>query len=93
MAHEGKIDSYLCKAVDFYRGEQRWRTDLHFPDQVMRLRWQNERSVMVQVEGLEKRRAEYRIAEGDTNFFLDEKTYFFTSDRDKAKLDVANFKK
>ena len=91
VAFEGKIHRHLCKAVDFYRGDKKWRTELYFPDQVMRLRWQNDRTVAVHVEGLETRRAEYRTAEGDTNFFLEDKTYFYTSDKEAAALEVANF--
>lgn len=93
VALEGKIHRQRCRVIDYYRGEKKWRTDLRFPDQMMRLRWQNEKMVTVRVEGVETRRAEYRSAEGDTNFFLDDKTYFYTFDKEKAKLELADLDK
>lgn len=90
VAFGGKIHRNRCKVVDYYREDTKKMTDVHFPDQVMRLRWQNDRKVAVHIEGQETQRVEYRAAVGDINYFMDDKTYFYTADQEKAKLEVAN---
>ncbi len=90
VAFEGKIHRHRCKVVDFYQGDKKTKTEVHFPDQTMRLRWQSANRVAVHVEGLETRHAEYRAAEGDINYFMDDKTYFYTADKEKAKREVAD---
>ena len=92
VAFGGKIHPYRCKVVDIYKGDKKFKTEVHFPDQVMRLRWQNDKKVAVHIEGLETQSVEFRAAEGDINYFMDDKTYFYTADKEKAKLDVANLK-
>ena len=93
VAFGGKINSYRCKVVDFYDGDKKIKTEVRFPDQVMRLKWQGAKKVAVHIEGLETQHVEYRAAEGDINYFMDDKTYFYTADKEKAKRDVADLKK
>lgn len=89
VAFEGKVHPYRCKAVDIYEGDKKTKTEVHFPDQVIRLRWQSANKVAVHVEGMETRHAEYRQAGDDINWFLDDKTYFYTPDKNLAKKKLA----
>ncbi len=82
---------YRCKAVDFYQGSQKTRTALHFPDQIMRLRWHDGQKVSVHVESMETRQTRVSVSEGETNFILDGKTYFYISNKDAARREVENF--
>ena len=63
-----------------------------YPDQVIRLRWQSANKVAVHVEGMETRHAEYKQAGDDINWFLDDKTYFYTPDKELAKKKLAELK-
>ena len=92
VAFEGKVHPYRCKAVDIYEGGKKIKTEVHFPDQVIRLRWQSAKKVAVHVEGLETRHADYVQAGDDINWFLDDKTYFYTPDKELAKKKLAELK-
>lgn len=92
VAFEGKIHPNRCKAVDIYDGDKKTKTEVHFPDQTVTLKWQGPNKVAVHVEGLETRHAEYRHAGDDINWFLDDKTYFYTPDKEVAKKKLAELK-
>ena len=92
VAVGGKIHANRCKVVDIYEGDKKTKTEVHFPDQVIHLRWQGGKKVAVHVEGLETRHAEYRRAGDDINWFLDDKTYFYTPDKELAKKKLAELK-
>ena len=57
----------------------------------MLLRWKSANRVALHVEGLETRNAEYRLAGDDINWFLDDKTYFYTPDKELAKRKLEEF--
>jgi hypothetical protein len=57
----------------------------------MRLRWHDGQKVSVHVEGMETRQTRYSVSEGETNFILDGKTYFYISNKDAARREVENF--
>jgi len=83
---------YRCKAVDFYQGSQKTRTALHFPDQIIRLRWRDGQEVGVHMEGMEVQHTQYRVSEGETDFILEGKTYFYISNKDAARREVESFR-
>ena len=92
VAFEGKVHPYRCKAVDIYEGDEKIKTELHFPDQVIRLTWQSAKKVAVHFEGMKTQHAEYVQAGDDINWFLDDKTYFYTPDKKLAKKKLAELK-
>ncbi len=89
---DGQSYSYKCEIVDIYEGNQLIKTMLHYPDQKLKLIWHGRNSVTVRVKGLADREARYSTSEGETNFRMDNKTYFFISDKDAARLDVEHFR-
>lgn len=93
VAFEGKIHPYKCKAVDIYKGSKKAKTEVHFPDQVVTLRWRGPNKVAVEVEGLETREAKWNVAGDDINWYLDDKTYFYCPDKKLAKKKLDELKK
>ena len=89
---DGQTHSYKCKAVDFYRGSEKIRTALHYPDQTIRLMWKSGNRVMLHFEGMNPQEATYSTSEGETDFFFENKTYFYSSDKGKASWEVKNFR-
>ena len=88
---DGQNYSYKCKIADFYRDGQKFRSVLHFPDQTIHMRWKGSRDVELHFEGMTPQQATYSTSEGETDFFFEDKTYFYTSDQNRARMDVQHF--
>jgi opacity protein-like surface antigen len=92
VAVNGQSYRYRCEVVDIYKGNRLTKTVLHYPDQTLKLLWHGRNSVTVRVKGLADREARYSSSEGETNFRMDSKTYFFISNKDAARREVENFR-
>lgn len=89
---DGKTYRYRCKAVDFRRDGRTVRTALHYPDQKIVLVWKSATSAKVHFEGMNPQEARVSTSEGETDFFFEDRTYFYISNRDAARLEVQNFR-
>jgi len=87
----GQTYRYKCKAVDFYRGSERFKTALHYPDQNIRLVWKDGKNVVLHFDGMTPQHATYSTSEGETDFFFEDKTYFYISNKGAAEAEVRNF--
>jgi hypothetical protein len=87
----GKNYRYRCKAEDFYRGEKKVETALYYPDQTIRLVWQGSNQVELRFEGMVPQHARFATSEGETNFQFEDKTYFYISNKDAARMEVEHF--
>ena len=88
----GQTYRYHCTLVNFYEGGRLFKTAVHFPDQNIRMVWKSNNEVVLHFEGMTPQRARYSHSEGETDVFFEDKTYFFYSDREKARREVANFR-
>jgi hypothetical protein len=84
----GKDSSYRCRVTDQYAGGQKTRTTLRFPDQTIELTWRQGRRVGLQFEGMVPKEATYASSEGETNWVFEGKTYYYFSDKDRARSEV-----
>jgi hypothetical protein len=84
----GKDSPYRCRVTDRYAGSQRTQTTLRFPDQTIELTWRQGRRVGLQFEGMVPKEATYATSEGETNWVFDGKTYYYFSDKDRARSEV-----
>lgn len=82
---------YRCKAEDFYSGGRKTQTILYYPDQTIRLVWKSGNQVELNFEGMVPQNARYSTSEGETDFFFEDKTYFYISDKGAARWEVQNF--
>ncbi len=78
--------------TDFYQGSNLFRTTLKFPDQVLRMMWKPNNEVLLHFEGMNPQHARYSRSEGETNFQFEDKTYFYISNKDAARMEVQNFR-
>jgi hypothetical protein len=83
---------YRCTVVDFYTGDHRTRTILHYPDQKIELTWHPGGRVGLQFEGMVPNDARYSTSEGETNFVFEGKTYFYYSNKEVARREHDNFR-
>jgi hypothetical protein len=84
---------YLCEVTDVKGDGGAERTALRFPDNELLLVWGEGNRVAVQFQGLANATpATYSVSEGETNVFLDGKTYFYYSDPGFAAMEVEHFK-
>ncbi len=88
----GQTYRYKCKAVDFYRGSDKFKTALHYPDQNIRLVWKDGRNVVLHFEGMTPQHATYSRSEGETDFYFEDKTYFYISDKRMAEMEVRDLR-
>jgi hypothetical protein len=88
----GENYRYKCKVADFYRDGQKFRSVLHFPDQTIHMRWKSGRDVELHFEGMNPQQATYSTSEGETDFFFEDKTYFYISNENAARMEVENFR-
>lgn len=88
---EGKHHRYRCKVVDFYRDDRKVRTALHYPDQTIKLIWKPGNTVELRFEGMKPQSARFASSEGETNFQFEDKTYFYISNKDAARMEVEHF--
>lgn len=84
---------YRCKVEDFYNGSRKIQTVLHSPDQTIRLVWQAGDRVELNFEGMVSQSAKYSTSEGETDFFFENKTYFYISNKEAARLEVENLQR
>jgi hypothetical protein len=87
----GKQHRYRCKVADFYRGERKVRTVLRYPDQTIKLVWKSGNTVELRFEGMNPQSARFASSEGETNFQFEDKTYFYISNKDAARMEVEHF--
>ncbi len=84
----GKDSPYRCKVTDQYAGGQKTRTTLRFPDQTIELTWRPGNRMGLQFEGMVPKEARYSSSEGETNWVFEGKTYYYFSDKDRARSEV-----
>ena len=90
---DGKTHSYLCTVTEIKGNKGIERTALRFPDQEIQLVWGKGKQVDVLFEGLASATpATYSTDEGETDLFIEDKTYFYYSDRGMAAKAVEHFK-
>ena len=88
-----KTHSYLCTVAEIKGNKGIERTALRFPDQEIQLVWGKGKQVDVLFEGLTSATpATYSTGEGETDLFIEDKTYFYYSDRGMAAKAVEHFK-
>lgn len=91
MTVDGKIYGYLCTVEDEYQDGRKTSTTLRFPDQTLKLIWNPGKQVELHFEGMVPKSAPYATAEGETNFVFEKKTYYYHSDKERARLEVEHF--
>lgn len=84
----GKDSPYRCRVTDQYAGGQKTRTTLRFPDQTIELTWRPGNRMGLQFEGMVPMEARYSSSEGETNWVFEGKTYYYFSDKDRARSEV-----
>lgn len=84
----GKDSPYRCRVMDHYAGGHKTRTTLRFPDQTIELTWRVGNRVGLQFEGMTPKEASYAGSEGETNWVFEGKTYYYFSDKDRARSEV-----
>ncbi|HUU35549.1 MAG TPA: hypothetical protein VMW48_15895 [Vicinamibacterales bacterium] len=86
----GTTNLYLCEVEENRQGT----TVLRFPDTTLKLTWNvGSTSVQVEQEGTAPVTVKYADAEGETNFRLDQRTFFYISNPGLAEMEVKNFRK
>lgn len=89
---DGQAHRYRCTAVDFYDGGRKVKTALHYPDMNMRVVWKSGKNVVLHFEGMNPQNATYSSSEGETDIYYEGKTYFYISDKDAARSEVASLR-
>ncbi|HSF19529.1 MAG TPA: hypothetical protein VLK65_28660 [Vicinamibacteria bacterium] len=86
---DSKPHRYLCEVEENRQGT----TVLRMPDTVLRLTWNlGSTSVEVAQEGAMPVVVKYADSEGETNFRVDERTFFYISNPSMAEMEVKNFR-
>ena len=88
----GQTYRYRCQVVETMSDEGHRLTILRFPDIEMRLHFHRTNHVGVEIEGSETVQTTYSTSEGETDFILDGKSYFFISDKRAARWELENFR-
>ncbi len=89
----GRQDSpYRCRVTDHFDGGRKTRTTLRFPDQTIELTWRPGKRVVLQFEGMVPKEARYASSEGETNWVFEGKTYYYFSDKGRARFEVQKFR-
>lgn len=83
---------YRCRVTERTNPEGMRITQLDFPDISMKLHWHDGNRVGVEIEGSKTVQTKFATGEGETNFLMDGKTYFYISDRNMAESELRNFK-
>jgi hypothetical protein len=83
---------YRCKVEDLYSGGRKTQTVLYYPDQTIRLVWKAGDRVELNFEGMVPKEARYSSSEGETDFYFEDKTYFYISNKDAARREVESFR-
>jgi hypothetical protein len=88
----GQDYAYRCQVTDHYSGGQKTRTTLRRPDQTIELTWHSGNRVGLQFEGMVPQEARYAASEGETNWVFEGKTYYYFSDKGRARSEVQNLR-
>jgi hypothetical protein len=88
----GQDYAYRCQVTDHYSGGQKTRTTLRMPDQTIELTWHSGNRVGLQFEGMVPKDARYSTSEGETNWVFEDKTYYYFSDKGRARSEVQNLR-
>ena len=89
---DGQPYRYKCRVVNFYTSSNIAKTALHYPDINIRLVWKPGNQAVVHMEGSKPYDVRYSTSEGETNFQMDGKTYFYISDKRMAEMEVRDFR-
>ena len=91
---EQENSSYRCQVIDKYNGDLKAMTELKFPDNELQLIWKSDNKVEVKIDGLDSTfETTYSTYEGETNFVIEGKTYYYYSNKELAEIELRNFKK
>lgn len=83
---------YRCQVTDHYSGGKKTGTTLRMPDQTIELTWKPGNRVGLQFEGMVPQEARYSTSEGETNWVFEDKTYFYISNKDMARMEVRDLR-
>jgi len=86
-----KDHAYRCTVEDHYQGGQKTSTTLRFPDQTLKMIWKPGTQVDLHFEGMLPKSVRYTTSEGETNFVFEDKTYYYFSDKERARYAVEHF--
>lgn len=86
----GKTYRYLCEVEENRQGT----SVLRMPDTTLKLTWNlGSNSVQVEQDGTKPVVVKYAEAEGETNFRVDQRTFFYIANPGMAEWEVKNFRK
>ena len=88
---EGKLYRYKCTMEGAAPGGP-GKTVVRYPDQNITLNWRGPRRASVIFEGMKPQSVRPSTSEGTTQFVFEDKTYFYVSNRDAARMEVQNFR-
>ena len=88
---EGKLYRYKCTVEGAAPGGP-GKTVVRYPDQNITLNWRGPRRASVIFEGMKPHSVRPSTSEGTTQFVFEDKTYFYVSNRDAARMEVQNFR-
>ena len=88
---EGKLYRYKCTVEGAAPGGP-GKTVVRYPDQNITLNWRGPRRASVIFEGMKPQSVRPSTSEGTTQFVFEDKTYFYVSNRDAARMEVQNFR-
>ena len=87
----GQDYRYRCDVVDHYKDGTKTSTTLRFPDQTLKMVWKSGKHVELHFEGMTAKTVRYSNAEGEIDFVFEDKTYYYYSDKGRARAEVENF--
>jgi hypothetical protein len=88
----GQDHSYHCKVTDHYQDGSKTSTTLRFPDQTLKMVWKSGKQVELHFEGMTARTVQYSNSEGEVDFVFEGKTYYYFSDKGRARTEVENLR-
>lgn len=83
-----KTHRYRCQVEDTLQDGRKVRTILHYPDTTMELLWKDGDRVTIRTEGLADRQADYTWGRDEISFSTGDRSYFYISNREKARQAV-----
>jgi hypothetical protein len=86
-----KDHRYRCTVEDNYQDGRKTSTTLRFPDQTLKMIWKPGKQVELLFEGMVPKIVRYASSEGETNFVFEGKTYYYFSDKGRARYEVEHF--
>jgi uncharacterized beta-barrel protein YwiB (DUF1934 family) len=86
-----KDNRYQCTVEDQYQDGRKTSTTLRFPDQTLKMIWKPGKQVELHFEGMVTKIVRYASSEGETNFVFEGKTYYYFSDKERARDEVDHF--